>query len=731
MIVIGLGVSAARAQRPDIVVEDFEGSDYGAWQVTGTAFGNGPAHGTLPNQWKVDGYHGNGLVNSYNGGDDATGTLTSPPFKIEREYLQFLIGGGGWDDKTCMNLLVDGKVVRTATGPNTEPGGSELLLSDQWDVRELIGKEVVLQIVDDAIGTWGHINVDRIVQSDDPIPPSLLGSVVRDILIEKPYLNFPVKNGAPKRTVRILVEGKVERVFSVELADGKPDWWAYLDATPLRGKTITIKASRLPENSTGVSSIDQTDKIKDSQNLYHEALRPQFHFTSRRGWVNDPNGLVYFKGEYHLFYQHNPYGRSWGTMCWGHAVSKDLVHWQELSVALYSDGHGAIWSGSAVVDWKNTAGFQAGKEPPLIAMFTAARQPFGQGIAFSNDRGRTWSRYSGNPVLGHIAAENRDPKVVWFAPEAKWVMALYLDHNDYAIFESYDLKSWQKLQDFTLPGDAECPNFFPIPLNGNTNDVHWVFYGASGRYVVGKFDGHQFTPETQARPLQNGNCWYASQVFSDIPAADGRCILIPWGRLPSDEIFRGMTFNQMLGLPVELTLKSSTSGPMLEVSPARELASLRRRTHKIKPQTLTTDGNPLADFKGDTFEIETSIAVGEAKNIFFELRGLPVNYDVAAQKISCAGCQRRSRRSTERSRCTCLSIAGRSIFLAGKGGVHADRQRAAAGKSKPETLVRWRQSRDRSHLRFMNWDQHGNDRVAGEEGSVVPGLSQKTNQQAF
>ena len=425
IILFGSGVARARAQRADILVEDFEGLDYGAWQVTGTAFGNGPAHGTLPNQWKVDGYHGNGLANSYNGGDDAIGTLTSPPFKIERKYLQFLIGGGGWDGRTCMNLLVDGKTVRTATGPNIEPGGSEHLQPEQWDVHEFVGKEAVLQIVDDATGTWGHINVDWIVQSDNPVPPSSTGNAVRDMLVEKPFLNFPVKNGAPRRTVKVLVDGKAERTFSIELADDKPDWWAFLDATPFRGKTVTIKVSRRPENSTDLGLIDQADEIKDSQNLYHETLRPQFHFTSRRGWLNDPNGLVYFKGEYHLLYQHNPYGWNWGNLCWGHAVSKDLVHWKELPVALYPDKHGTMWSGSAVVDWKNTAGFRAAKEPPLVAMFTAGGQLSTQGIAFSNDRGRTWTKYSGNPVLGHIVAENRDPKVVWYGPEAKWTMALY------------------------------------------------------------------------------------------------------------------------------------------------------------------------------------------------------------------------------------------------------------------------------------------------------------------
>ncbi len=381
-------------------------------------------------------------------------------------------------------------------------------------------------------------------------------------------------------------------------------------------------------------------KSKSSENLYHEALRPQFHFTvAAAAWLNDPNGLVCYHGEYHLFYQHNPYGWGWGNMSWGHAVSKDLVHWKELPVALYPDEHGTMYSGSAVVDWNNTAGFQTGKEPALVAMFTAAGNPFTQGLAFSNDRGRTWTKYTNNPVLGHIAAENRDPKVIWFGPEKKWVMALYLDHSDYALFSSADLRHWEKLQDFTLPGDAECPNFFELPLDGDAHDTRWVFYGANGVYVVGKFDGHKFKPETQPRRLQNGNCWYASQVYSDIPAADGRCILVPWGRLPADDIFRGMRFNQMMGLPVELTLKSLPSGPMLEINPTRELASLRRRKHEIKPQLLTPDSNVLDGIQGDLLEVEAEIAVGEAKEISFELHGLPVNYDVAAQKISCAGNQ--------------------------------------------------------------------------------------------
>ncbi|HXI69257.1 MAG TPA: glycoside hydrolase family 32 protein, partial [Verrucomicrobiae bacterium] len=635
-----LGAAVAHAQSPDIVFEEFEGTNCGAWKTAGTAFGNGPAQGTFPDQMPVDGFQGHGLVNSYLGGDAATGKLTSPAFKLQRKYLQFLIGGGGWEGKTCINLLVDGEVARTATGPNTDPGGSERLQPAQWDVSEFLGKNAILEIVDDATGGWGHISVDQIVQSDKRIDaPVMHFNIARDIFIAKPYLNFSVKNGAAKRRVTVSVDGKQERAFDIELADGKPDWWAFLDATPFHGKAVTISVDKLAEDSTGLSSIDQSDEIKGSQDLYHERLRPQFHFTSRRGWLNDPNGLVYFDGEYHLFYQHNPYGWNWGNMSWGHAVSKDLVHWKELPVALYPDEHGTMFSGSAVVDWNNTAGFQTGKEPALVAMLTAAGSPFTQEITYSNDRGRTWTKYEKNPVLRHIAAENRDPKVVWFAPGKKWVMSLYLDHNDFAIFESHDLKHWNKLQDFTLPGDSECPNFFEMPLDGDTHNTRWVFFGANGVYVIGKFDGQKFTPETQPQRLQNGNCWYASQVYSDIPANDGRCILVPWGRLPDGEIFRGMTFNQMMGLPVELTLQSTSSGASLLVTPVHELKSLRQTAQTIEAQTFKPGDNPLAKIHGDLLELEAEIAVGDAKEISFDLRGVPVVYNVTAQKLSCQGNQ--------------------------------------------------------------------------------------------
>lgn len=630
---MGLDWTMARAQSPDILIADFEGPDYGTWTVAGTAFGAGPAHGTLPDQMPVDGYEGHGLVNSYVGGDAATGKLTSPAFKLERKYVQFLIGGGGWAGKTCMNLLIDGRVVRTATGPNVEPGGSERLQPGQWDVSEFKGQDAVLEIVDDATGGWGHINVDQIIQTDRRPLGMAQNDLELPLKLEKRYLNLPVKNGAAKRTLKLVVDGKTEREFQVELADVNPDWWAFLDVSAFKGQTAMLEADHLPAGSLGLKLIDQSDTLEDDRSTYHEALRPQFHFSSRRGWLNDPNGLVFYQGEYHLFYQHNPYGWDWGNMTWGHAVSRDLVHWKELPNALYPDEHGTMFSGSAIVDWNNTTGFQTGKEKPLVAMFTAAGKPFTQGLAFSNDRGRTWTKYENNPVLPHIAAENRDPKMIWYAPEHKWVVALYLDHSDYALFTSPDLKQWKKLSDVNLPGDGECPDFFEIAVDGNPQNTRWVFYGASGNYLIGKFDGTTFTPETKPQALQHGNAWYAAQTYSDIPAADGRRILIPWGR--NGDLHRGMPFNQMMGLPVTLTLHNTGDGLRLLVNPVKELAPLRGHAYALKPQPLKPGENPLAGASGELLEVTAEIALGDATEVAFKLRGIPLVYDVQKQELTC------------------------------------------------------------------------------------------------
>ncbi len=527
----------------DILVEDFEGPGWGAWKVEGEAFGPGPARGTLPRQMKVTGFLGRGLANSYHGGDKSTGTLTSPPFRIRRRYLDFLIGGGAHPGKTCIELLSGGKVVRSATGPNDAPGGSERLDWRFWEVGDLAGREVRIRIADRAKGGWGHINIDQILQSDRP---------------------------------------RLERI------------------------------------------------------------RPRFHFTCRRGWLNDPNGLVYYKGEYHLFFQHNPFGRHWGNMTWGHAVSTDLLHWTRLENAIRPDAMGTIFSGSAAVDRNDTTGFRRGKEKTLVALYTSAgdfapgprKKPRVQSLAYSNDRGRTWTKYAKNPVLGWVAGKNRDPRILWYEPGKKWVMALYLEKDRYALFDSPDLKSWKKLCDVRLKGAWECPDFFELPLDGDEKNTRWIFWGANGSYLVGRFDGKVFTPGTKVLRSHWGANFYAAQTWSDIPARDGRRIQIGWmrgGRYP------GVVFNQQMSFPRELALRSTTRGPRLFFRPVREIEKIRVRKHSWRDLDLKPGMDPLAALEGDLWDLDLTLAPGGSEQAGLRIRGREITYDTKTGRLSAFG----------------------------------------------------------------------------------------------
>jgi fructan beta-fructosidase len=633
---VGFGGAVARAQTTDILLENFEGSNYGAWKIAGTAFGAGPARGALPNQMPVDGFAGKGFVTSYHGGDDSKGLLTSPPFKIERQYIQFLIGGGGWEGRTCMNLLIDGKVVRTATGPNVNPGGSERLQPAQWDVSAFLGKEAVLEIVDNAEGGWGHINVDQIIQRDKRIrAPIILWNVTRDIVIEKPYLNFPVKNGAVNRRVSILVDGKPEQAFDIELADDKPDWWAFMDVTAFKDQPVVLRADKLPEDSEGFRLINQSDNIKDEKEVYREKLHPQFHFSPRRGWNNDPNGMVFYQGEYHLFFQHNPYGCNWGNMHWGHAKSRDLVHWSEQPEAIYPDAMGMIYSGSAVVDWKNTSGFGKLGQPPMVLIYTSAGDQFAQCLAYSSDGGLTFTKYSGNPVVQQITDGNRDPKVFWYEPKKEWIMALWVErdrHKTIHFLISPNLKDWKVVSQ--VDNFFECPDIFELPVDGNSANKKWVLTAASSEYEIGSFDGQKFTPETPKLPGQRGSGFYAAQTFGDIPAKDDRRIQIGWLQASSP----GMPFNQCMSIPLELKLVSTPDGVRLARQPAIELNSLRAKSYDCGSFTLKLgDPNPLVKVSGEALEIRAEFEPRAGNEINFTVRGIFINYNERDQELTVNG----------------------------------------------------------------------------------------------
>jgi fructan beta-fructosidase len=322
---------------------------------------------------------------------------------------------------------------------------------------------------------------------------------------------------------------------------------------------------------------------------------------------------------------------------WGHAVSPDLVHWRELDVALMPDKLGSIWSGSAVVDRENTSGFQTGAAPPLVVIYTTAGgklaeskgEPFTQSIAYSNDRGRTWTKYPGNPVVRNIVGENRDPKVIWHEPSKHWVMALYLADDRFALLASPDLKQWNKLDEVRVAGSSECPDFFPMTIDDERGATKWIFWSANNTYLIGDFDGKKFVDQSgPLRDVVGAN--YAAQTFSDIPAADGRRVQIAWMR---DGRYPGMPFNQQMSFPVVLALRRFPDGPRLTQAPVQELSLLRDRRSSWSGE-LNSSTNPLADLTVDACEIRATIDPANAKTVAFTIRGLMLKYDVAMHHLS-------------------------------------------------------------------------------------------------
>jgi beta-fructofuranosidase/levanase len=251
--------------------------------------------------------------------------------------------------------------------------------------------------------------------------------------------------------------------------------------------------------------------------LYRELHRPQFHFTPAQNWQNDPNGLVYYQGEYHMFYQYNPLGSVWGNISWGHAVSRDLVHWTELGVALPFTEEEAAWSGSVVVDTANTTGFGTPGNPAMVAIYTIANPLTGfsqaQGLAYSVDRGRTWTKYAGNPVLDIDDPQFRDPKVFWHEPTRRWIMPVALSlQRKISIYSSPDLKAWTKESDFgpagAITGVYEVPDLVPLTVTGrNATESKWALIvnvnpgarlgGSGAQYFLGDFDGKRFVADEE------------------------------------------------------------------------------------------------------------------------------------------------------------------------------------------------------------------------------------------
>jgi fructan beta-fructosidase len=423
------------------------------------------------------------------------------------------------------------------------------------------------------------------------------------------------------------------REFKAELAEKKTDVWMFSDVGELKGKEIELLVldSDMGEPA-GFSRIYQDDRIAFEEQIYKEKHRPQFHFTTRRGWINDENGLVFYKGKDHLFYQHNPFGIQWGNMHWGHAVSTDLMHWKELKIALYQHSFSDMcFSGTAVIDKDNTSGFKTATEEPMVIFYTSTGR--GECIAYSNDAGSSFTEYTGNPVIEH---KGRDPRVFWYEPQTKWVMVVYdikKGERGFAFYDSKDLKNWHYMS--WMEGFFEFPELFELPVEGQENIKKWVLHGPDGRYLLGSFDGTRFLPDSDEKiPMDYGENFYAVQIYSNILPKDGRVIQIVWmrgGKYP------GMPFNQQLTFPCEVTLRNTPQGLRLCRRPVREIKLLRKKRHKWQNLILKPGENPLKPITGELFEIRAEIEPAGAKEVGFRIRGVDVVYNVEKQKIYCLG----------------------------------------------------------------------------------------------
>ena len=383
-----------------------------------------------------------------------------------------------------------------------------------------------------------------------------------------------------------------------------------------------------------------SDAEINTPQVFTEKHRPQFHFSPPAKWMNDPNGMVYYDGEYHLFYQHYPDSTVWGPMHWGHAVSTDLIHWEHLPIALYPDSLGYIFSGSAVVDWKNSSGLSTQEAPPLVAIFTH-HDPVGekerkvdfqsQSIAFSNDKGRTWTKYQENPVIPNPGIRDfRDPTVFWDQATEKWLM-VFAAQDRVKFYSSLDLKDWEFESDFgkefgSHDGVWECPDLFKLPVEGKDTEK-WVLLvsinpggpngGSATQYFIGDFDGKTFIPDEQftekkrAYWVDYGTDNYAGVTWSDIPKEDGRRIFIGWmsnwtyaQEVPTDNWRSAMT------LPRRLFLKNTVKGLRLCSLPVKELEQIIKEEQVVEGQEIKAllDLSDKITGANGLFEVELDIA---------------------------------------------------------------------------------------------------------------------------
>ena len=469
------------------------------------------------------------------------------------------------------------------------------------------------------------------------------------------YLLLPVEEVMPDVRVSMIVNNKEVNVADVRLAVNRVDYFVPLDLSDYAGKNILLKfklGSNDPIRGKLSAVCCKEMKLSDTFDTGNrEKFRPTYHFSPLYGWMNDPNGMVYKDGEYHLFYQHNPYGSKWGNMHWGHAISKDLINWEHRPDAITPDALGTIFSGSAVVDTDNTAGFGAGA---IVAIYTQNSDRQVQSIAYSTDNGRSFTKYENNKVLTSDARDFRDPKVFWHKETQRWIMLLAVG-QEMQIFSSSNLKDWAFESSFgegqgAHGGVWECPDLFELPVDG-TNEKKWVllcnlnpggpFGGSATQYFVGTFNGKEFVNESPSKTkwMDWGKDHYATVTWSDAP--DNRRIAIAWmsnwqyaNDVPTSQ------YRSPNSVPRDLSLFTVDGETYLQSAPSPELLKLRDISKKrsFKVNGTRTIKDMIAGNEG-AYEIELTIENQHADVIGFRLYNdkgeeVDMQYDMKEKKFS-------------------------------------------------------------------------------------------------
>ena len=447
------------------------------------------------------------------------------------------------------------------------------------------------------------------------------------------YLILPIQESCNEGKVKLDTGSPADMAMDVRLAVDSVEYYVPF-ALPQGAKEAVVTIGRVAANAVCWDNISLADTFDTANTDYY---RPEYHHTPLYGWMNDANGLVYKDGEYHLYFQYNPYGSKWGNMHWGHSVSKDLVHWEHLNPAIARDTLGHIFSGSTVIDKNNSAGY--GKDA-MIAFYTSASDEHGQiqCMAYSNDNGRTYTKYEKNPILTPFDGlkDFRDPKVFWYEPAQKWYMIVSADKN-MRFYSSTDLKQWEYLSQFgegygVQPNQFECPDFIQLPVDGNKDNMKWVmivninpgcpFGGSATEYFIGDFDGKEFkcdTDKSVTKWLDFGKDHYATVCFSN---TGDRIIAVPW---MSNWQYANVTpIRQYRGanaLPRELSLYTKNGEIYMAANVVKETEALRKSTRNV--ESFSVEGETVIDSITDGLnsgvELEMDIVPGKAQTVGFDI----------------------------------------------------------------------------------------------------------------